>query len=242
LALGDHGTQRAYRGALKLLADPAKDHLPSASHIAIGNALLGSEQFAQARDAFQKSVTLYPNDARTLPLAQLGLANADLNLNQLDDAENSFNQVLAANPQGPLFAAAQLGIAEVCLARGRGKGPMDPQNVLGIELLNKVMAATESDTASKAAYELGNYFFQFTDNEKDNKKTALAYYLRVALQAGGPIGEEAAFRTGECHQALGNIEAARSAYLAYLRRFPNGQFSEQAKKELEALPVLPEQS
>jgi len=241
LALGKHDAQRAYAGTRKLLADPERDRLPSVSYLAIGNALITRGEFAHARAAFQECVTLYPNDARTLPLAQLGLANADLNLNQLDDAENSFNQVLAANPQGPLFAQAQLGIAEVCLARGRDKGPMDPQNVLGVELLNKVMAAAEGDTASKAAYALGNYFFQFTDNEKENKKTALAYYLRVALQAGGPIGEEAAFRTGECHRALENIEAARSAYLAYLRRFPNGQFSEQAKKELESLPVLPQQ-
>jgi len=242
LALGDHDTQRAYAASTKLLGDPEKGHLPSASYVAIGNALLTRKEFAQARDAFQKSVTLYPNDTRTLPFAQLGLANAGLNLEQLDAAESSFNQVLVANPQGPLFAEAQLGIAEVSLARGRDKGPMDPQSVLGVKLLNKVMATAEGDVTSKAAYALGNYFFQFEDNEKENKKTALAYYLRVALQASGPIGEEAAFRTGQCHRALGNIAAARSAYQAYLRRFPLGQFSEQAKKELESLPVLPQQT
>ena len=242
LALGEHDTQRAYTAAWKLLADPERDHLPSASYIAIGNALTTRGEFARARDAFQKSIALYPNDTRTLPLALLGLANADLKLDQLDDAEKSFNQVLAANSQGPLFADAQLGIGEVCLARARGKGSMDPQNVLGVELLNKVMATAEGDTASQAAYALGNYFFHLRDNEKDNKKTALAYYLRAALQAGGPIGEEAAFRTGECHRALGNIEAARSAYQAYLRRFPNGRFSEQAKEELLSLVAPPEQS
>jgi outer membrane protein assembly factor BamD (BamD/ComL family) len=36
------------------------------------------------------------------------------------------------------------------------------------------------------------------------------------------------------------VEAARSAFQAYLRRFPDGQFVEEAKKELELLPPPPQ--
>ena len=36
--------------------------------------------------------------------------------------------------------------------------------------------------------------------------------------------------------------SARRAFEAYLRRFPNGLFAADAKKELESLPVQPQQS
>lgn len=242
LALTENDTGHAYTAALKLLADPEKDHLPSASYIAIGNALLGRGQFAQAQDAFQESLARYPNDTRTVPLAQLGLGESALGRNQPDSAETAFNQVVAANPQGPALPKAELGLARVYLARGNDRYPIDANSVRAIDLLNKVMASAKGEDAGEAAYLLGNYFFNFKANEEDNKKTALAYYLRVTLLMSGPHSEEAAFRSGQCHQALGNAAAARSAFQAYLRRFPNGQFAADTKKALESLPPLEEPS
>lgn len=236
LALAEMDTRHAYTAALKLLADPEKDHLPSTSYIAIGNALLGRGQFAQAQDAFQASLARYPNDTRTAPLAQLGSGESALGLNKLDNAETAFNQVIAANPQGPALSKAELGLAKVYLSRGNDRYPIDANSVRAIDLLNKIMANAKGEDAGEAAYLLGDYFFNFKANEEDNKKTALAYYLRVALLTSGPHGEEAAFRSGQCHQALGNVAAARSAFQAYLRRFPNGQFAADTKKALESLP------
>jgi TolA-binding protein len=240
LALGEGDVQRAYDAAQKLLADPEKDRLPPASYVAVGNALLRRGQFAPARDAYQKSLALTPNDARIASLAQLGLGEAELGLNELDDAERSFKLLIDANPPGFSRPEATLGLAKVYLARGDDQGPKDPNNMRAVDLLNGIMASDQGGSSSEAAYLLGNYFFNFKDNEKDNKKTALAYYLRVALLTKGPHGEEAAFRSGQCHKALGNAEAARSAFQAYLRRFPDGQFVEDAKKELDSLP--PQQS
>jgi tetratricopeptide (TPR) repeat protein len=158
-----------------------------------------------------------------------------LGLNQLDDAENAFNQVLTANPQN---TAALFDLAKVYLAHGKNPST----NAKAVDLLNKVMASARGENAGEAAFLLGNYFFNLRDNERDNKKTALAYYLRVALLISGPRGEEAAFRSGQCHKVLGNTEAARSAFQAYLRRFPSGGFIADAQQELAALPASPPQS
>ena len=53
--------------------------------------------------------------------------------------------------------------------------------------------------------------------------------------------EEAAFRAAQCHEALGNVEQARSAYQAYLRRFPDGNFKMEARTLLAKLPAPPTQ-
>jgi outer membrane assembly lipoprotein YfiO len=240
LALGEGDNQRAYDVAQKLLADPEKDRLPPSSYVAVGNALLRRGQFVPARDAYQESLIVSSNDARVASLAQLGLGEAELGLNQLDAAEKSFTLLTDTNPPSSSRPAAALGLAKVYLARGDDRGPKDVNNMRAVDLLNSIMASDQGESSSEAAYLLGNYFFNFKDNEKDNKKTALVYYLRVALLTQGLHGEEAAFRSGQCHKALGNAEAARSAFQAYLRRFPSGQFAEDAKKELESLPPPPQ--
>lgn len=229
LALSEKDFPRAYAGALKLLADPEKDRLPATSHIAVGNALLKTERFAQARDAFQKVLTLYPNDARMASPASLGLGQAYLALNDPGQAEAAFNKMITDDPQNPARPEAELGLAKINEARGKTREAVD--------LYNKVMAAGRGDTAAEASLRLGNFFF----GQKD-AKTALAYYLRVALLAGGPMGEEAAFRAAECHEALGNVEAARSAYQSFIRRFPNSSQVPKAKEKLNALPAPKPQS
>jgi TolA-binding protein len=229
--------------AYKQLIDkyPENDLTPFAVHeIAavyrtVGSAMLRQEQFAQARNAFQNSLALYSTDAHTVTVAQIGLGEACLGLNDFDDAEKTFKQILTANPQN---TDAELGLAKVYLSQGKDL----PANAKAVDLLNKVMASARGEHAGEAAFLLGNYFFNLQDNEKENKKTALAYYLRVALLISGPRGEEAAFRSGQCDKALGNTEAARSAFQAYLRRFPTGRFIADAQQELAALPASPPQS
>jgi TolA-binding protein len=236
LALSENDVERAYAAALTLLAEPETVDLPSSSYLAVGNVMLRRGQFVQARNAYQKSFARSQKDTRTAAVALVGFGESELGLNQLDYAETTFNQVLTGDPQGLSHAEAELGLAKVYLARGRDRGPKDPVNLKAVDLLNKVMAGTKGESAGEAAYLLGTHFFNFKENVKDNKKTALAYYLRVALLMSGPHGEEAAYRSGECHKVLGNIKAARSAFQAYLRRFPIGQFAADAKKELESLP------
>jgi len=213
---------------------PFAIHEIAAVYFAAGRVMLRQEQFAQARDAFQNSLALSPTDTRTVTLTQIGLGEACLGLNQLDDAGKAFNQILTTNPQN---TAAQLGLAKVYLAQGKNSST----NAKAVDLLNKVMAGARGENANEAAFLLGNYFFNLPENEKENKKTALAYHLRVALLTSGSRGEEASFRSGQCHKVLGNTEAARSAFQAYLRRFPTGKFVADAKQELASLAAPPQQ-
>jgi TolA-binding protein len=242
LALAEGDSPRAYAAALKLLGDPEKDHLPSASYIAVGDALLRRGQLTEAEQAYNNSLTLYPDDILTVPRARLGLGETELAMNHADDAEKIFNQMVSNTPPGTLHDRAELGLAKVHLAHGNGADPQDPHNAKAIELLTAVMVGAADESAGEAAYVLGNCYFSFGGDERENKKTALAYYLRASLLMSGPHGEEAAFRSGQCDKALGNPQIARRAFEAYLRRFPNGLFAADAKKELESLPAQPQQS
>ncbi len=242
LALAEGDSARAYDAALKLLGNPEKDHLPSVTYIAIGDALLRRGQFMQAKQAYKNSLTLYPDDMLTTPRARLGMGETELAMNRLDDAEEIFGQMVSNTPPGALRVRAELGLAKVQLARGRGGDPQNSHNAKAIGLLTAVMVGETGESAGEAAYLLGNCYFSFSGDERQNKKTALAYYLRASLLMSGPHGEEAAFRSGQCDKALGNPQVARRAFGAYLRRFPNGLFAADAKKELESLPAQPRQS
>ena len=242
LALAEGDSPRAYAAALKLPGDPEKDHLPSATYIAVGDALLRRGQLMQARQAYNNSLTLYPDDILTAPRARLGLGEIELAMNQLDDAGEIFGPMVFNTPSGALHDRAELGLAKVHLARGNGGDPRDPHNAKAIELLTAVMVGATGESSGEAAYLLGNCYFSFRGDERENKKIALAYYLRASLVMSGPHGEEAAFRSGQCHNALGNPQMARRAFEAYLRRFPNGLFAADAKKEVESLPAQPQQS
>lgn len=224
LALAEKKYAIANEAAQKLLADPEKDRLPSSSYVAIGNTLLKTDKFAQARDVFDKSLSLYPNDVRTAPATQLGLGQAQLGLNNPDAAEAAFTKVIATDPQGPGLADATLGLGKVYEARGKTEE--------AFVKYNWVMQNARGDAAIEAAFRAGQMRFAAKDY-----KLALPYYLRVQLTAAGPMGEESSFRAAQCHEGLGNVEGARSSYNAYLKRYPTGKFAEDAKKLLAAVPV-----
>ena len=48
----------------------------------------------------------------------------------------------------------------------------------------------------------------------------------------GPMADEAAYRMGECHEALGDMPQACVAFQGYTKRFPTGKFVEQAKSKI----------
>lgn len=223
LALSEKDFPRAYAAALKLLADPERDRLPALSYVAIGNAMLRTDRFNEARDAFAKALAAPASDARVTSLAQLGAGQAQLALNQLDQAEAAFRQMLQTDPQSPVRPEAELGLAKVLEAKGR----VDE----AVPVYNKVLEASRGEAGFESAYRLGNIALGRT-----NYKVALAYYARL-LFAGGPMAEEGAFRSAQCHEGLGNVEGARSAYQAYLRRYPNGKFAKEAQEKLQRLPA-----
>jgi TolA-binding protein len=222
LAIGEKDYQRAYAAARDLLADPNNGALPASGYLAIGNAMLKVERYAEARDAFAKLLKLYADDTRALPLANLGLGQAELGLRNFDQAEAVFRKLIQTDPDN---LDATLGLGKVYEARGNIKE--------AIATYDAVWRQGRGDAVSEAAFRVGMLAFQ----QKDYR-TALPMFARL-LFATGPLADEAAFRAAQCHEALGNIEQARSAYQTYLRRYPNGTFALEARTLLAKLPVPP---
>jgi TolA-binding protein len=239
LALGDRDYARATAAALKLLQDPEKDRLPAITYLALGNAFLKTEKFDFARDAFQKTLKLYPNDTNAAPLAQLGLGQALLALKDFNGAETAFNKQMPAN-LAQAAPEALLGLARIYEERGRDKNPKEPINVKAVQYYNIAAQSGRRDIANEAYYRLGNFFFHIKESDpaknQENKKTALPYFMRLFF-AGEPFAEEGAFRAGQCHETLGNHEAALLAYQTYARRYPKGKFKAEADQKIADLTV-----
>ena len=50
-----------------------------------------------------------------------------------------------------------------------------------------------------------------------------------------PFTGPAHYWKGECHRIMGNLEDAESSYLAYLENFPNGDYTDKARRRLESV-------
>ncbi len=234
--------QTALDGYQKFTALNKNPELTETTSFHIAACHYGLGDFNRARDHLTAFLQKYPEsgfapEARSQlqaiearaqaasPLAQLALGKKNLSQNRLDDAEKAFRNVLAADPRN---TDAELGLAKIYLTQGR-------TDTNAVELLNHVAANSTGENDGEAAFLLGGYFFQLPGNTKENKTTALVWYLRASMLATGSESEEASFRTGQCHKALGNTDAARSAFQSYLRRFPDGKLADRAKEELASL-------
>jgi TolA-binding protein len=234
--------QIALDGYRKFAALNKNPELAETTAFHIAACHYGLRDFNQARELLTAFLQKHPNskftpEARSQlqaiearaqaasPLAQLAFGKESLSQNRLDNAEKAFGNVLAVDPRN---TDAELGLAKIYLMQGR-------TDTNTVELLNHVAANSTGQSNGEAAFLLGGYFFQLPGNTKENKSSALAWYLRASMLASGPESEEASFRTGQCHKALGNTEAARSAFQSYLRRFPNGKLADRAKEELASL-------
>lgn len=241
LALSERDYLRANPAVQRLLADPDRAELPAVSLGALGGAFLKTDRFSPALETYQQMRDKFGTDPRYVALAKLGIAQAQLGLKNLNEAGKAFQELLAQT-DAPVAARpeAELGLAKVFLAQAAGQPATAPANVKAVELLTRVLAGGKGELAGEAGFHLGKFFYEQRNdpkNGRDNCKTALAYFLRVSLLTGGAMGEEAAFRSGQCHECLGNIEAARNAYAGYLRRFAEGSFVKEARERLATLPA-----
>jgi|GEM_PF-2032960 len=239
LALTEKDYERATAAALKLMEDPEKERFPALTYLALGNAFLKASKFELARNAFQKTLTLYPNDKNAVSLANLGLGQALLELKDINGAEAAFNKQM---PEDPTQAApeALLGLGKIYEAKGLNKSPKDPINVKAVEYYNLAwrVLGGRGAVANEAFYRLANFFFNIKETDpaknKDNKKTALQYYMRLFF-AGEPLAEEGLFRSAQCHETLENLPSALGAYKTYVRRYPNGKYKLEAERKIAEL-------
>jgi len=225
LALSERDYPRAAAAATKLLQDPEKDRLPAVTYVALGNTFLKTDKTDLARDVFRKTLTLYPNDKNAAPLANLGLGQALLALNDFAGAEAAFNKQMPANLE-EAAPEAILGLARIYEEKGRGKDPKDPITVKAIQFYQLAAKSGRRDIKGEAFHRLGSFFFNLKDY-----KAALPFFMQQ-FAASEPLAEEGGFRTAQCHEALGNLPAALSAYKIYVRRYPNGKFKVEANNKI----------
>ena len=133
---------------------------------------------------------------------------------------------------GLAAGVVSLELPKVYEAKGKARDAM--------ELYNAVLQNTRGDISFEAAFCAGTLAFNATDpvKSKDNKKLALGYFARL-LYATRPMAEKAAYRAGKCHETLGNMPQACSAFQGYVKRFATGKFVDEAKSKLARLCAPP---
>jgi tetratricopeptide (TPR) repeat protein len=227
IALGDRDYKLAEANVLKLLADPDKDNLPPLGFAAIGNTYLRIGKPTEAATYFQKMLDKSQDDPKMKAIANLGLAQAQVELKQFDKAEPILKGLLN-DPNNPSPADVKLGLGKAYEATGKMKD--------AIQLYHSLISG-RGEQSTEAAYRLGNIFFNNRiepEKAKDNKKVALGYYGRLMF-ATGPMADEANFRMAQCHEAMGNPEMARSSYKLYLAKFKDGKYVKEATEALQKL-------
>ena len=227
LAVGEKDFARANHAVARMLADPDRDKLPGSGFLAIGNVSLKTEKFAQAKENYERVLAAAGTDAKLATLANLGIGQALIGLQQFAAAQEPLEKALADTQNCPR-AEAQLALAKVLEAGGK--------TTAAVELYSTVLTG-RGEVTFEAAFRLGNIFFNMVSDPskvKDNKKLALAYYARL-LFATGPMAEEAAFRSAECHAALGAVDRACPAFQSYAKRFPTGRFVAEAQANIAKL-------
>ena len=228
LAVGEKDFARANNTVARMLADPDRDKLPASGFLALGNVSLKTDKFAQAKENYERVLAAAGADAKLTTLANLGIGQALIGLQQFAAAQEPLEKALADTQNCPR-ADTQLALAKVLEAGGK--------TAAAVELYSTVLAG-RGEVTFEAAFRLGNIFFNMVSDKdgkplspekiKENKKLALAYYARL-LFATGPMAEEAAFRSAECHAALGAVERACPAFQSYAKRFPTGKFVAEAQ-------------
>ena len=234
LAIGEKDYPRANGAVAQMLADPDRDKLPASGFLAIGNVSLKTEKFTQAKENYERVLAAAGNDQKIATFANLGIGQALIGLRQFDAAQEPLEKALADTQNCPR-SEAQLALAKVLEANGKA-----PQ---AVELYSIVLAG-RGDITFEAAFRLGNIFFGMVSDKdgkplppekvKENKKLALAYFARL-LFATGAMAEEGAYRSAECHAALGATDRACQAFQSYSKRFPTGKFVADAKTNITKL-------
>jgi len=229
LALNENDLSRANGLAVRLLADPDKDNLPSATMSTIGSVSLKTDKFPQAKESFEKALASAGTDERLQTLAQAGLGQALLGLKEYDAAQEALQTALKDTQTlgGLPRAETEVALGKVYQAKNR----IDD----AIKQLQPI-AIGRGTPAFEGASILGNIYFNMVSPDpmqtKTNKMAALAYFARLLFAPPGPMSEEAAYRTGECHEALGNGPQACSTFQSYVKRFPAGKFADDAKTKI----------
>lgn len=178
------------------VASTRSDHLGASTFVAKGWTAYAAADFAAAETAFDRALTLAPDDAETVAL--LAWARAARGLD--DDALLAAQRVLVASPRGPAASLARVAVGRVCLAKG----------TVGEAVEHLARVVRDNDDRRATLY--ATFYLGVAYQRREMYDDSVAF-LRRALTLG-PNLVEARYELGCTQWRAGARDEARAAWRA----------------------------
>jgi len=217
--------QEQYAEAGQTLLAQISDH-PQGELVGPGRFLAAEALFRQ--DKFQEALPLFTQVAadkvakyEAQALYRAGMCATELKT--WPESQKHFDALLKGFPDFEQVAEARYGLALSYQKQGK-LAEARP-------LAEQVTTETETETAAKARYMVGE--IDFAEGKFED---AIEQYLLVAV--GYPYPEwqaRAWFETGRCQEQLGNKDKAREAFQAVVDKYADHALAAEAAKQIQAL-------
>lgn len=213
-----------------------------------GQAFTRASRWQDALTAFQ----LYVSSFETLglpraefdPIAYIQIAECQHRLGQRDEARESLQRYVEANPQGALAPEARR-----CAESGAEPstiGARDPQDVdAARRVFDEAQALCGEGRYREAAERFLEGYTRHTDVTELLYNGASSYLMarmwREAIEAFDRYVQtpgawaEAYIELAQCHHELGQYPEAVAAYRRYIELDPNGTFAEDARQYIQTM-------
>jgi TolA-binding protein len=202
---------------------PDSEYAPEAG-IRLGEIHLTRGAYAEAAAAYRAAATNEATPPALRAQARYGQSRALLQRGRTQDAEALLSTIVEAETEGPLRAAAQLGLGRVREAQGRGAAALD--------LYRRVLRQSDGETGAEALFRLGRQL-----RLRDRPQTALRELQRMpTLYAGYPEWQaRALLEQARAHRDRGTTGQAVKLYEEVQQRFADTPFAETAEEEQQSL-------
>jgi TolA-binding protein len=187
-------------------------------------ALAAIGRIAYARGNYQASFNAFKEmlekGAGLTLEARIGMGNASLAMDNLQEARNHFEAVLA---QDGNYAPASVGLGKIALKN---------QNYSRAEnLISQVARSNTTEVGAEAQYLLG-----VVKQRQQQFDQALSAYSNVSVlyEAYDEWVAKALLNSAECHIQLGNTGEARSVLSSLVEKYPDRPEAREAQKMLQS--------
>lgn len=186
----------------------------------LGEIYLDQEQHQEAAEAYRAAAESPQTGDELRAQARYGQGVALLQLGRPAKAESLLSQILESQDEGPLQAAARLGLGRVREEQGRTSD--------ALRLYRTVAGATDSETGAEALYRLG----RLLRNQNQSRKAIEELERMPSLFGGYPEWEaQALLEQARAYQALGKPGQAVQLYDEVTSRYPGTPFANTAREE-----------
>lgn len=172
------GSQTAFRNVVQVYESgriQTADLGPS-DFLAWGNGLLGTKEYDQAIQKYQKALTLKQDSRFCEPYDLLGRAHLlkyinEHQIEELDAAETAYRQAITCNPNDPV---AHCNLGNVLIRKWVAGGKLDKQMVQDAIMYSQ-QALAEDPGLAEAAVNVG--YLQYMDGQRQQ---ALDYFRKIS--------------------------------------------------------------